>query len=442
MALHLLYVAVLLSVLTLFLATSDAVLNCSTTAGNNSSTFTVDPRRKSQNNVYQTPSPSSSPPRSNNHAPFVPAGNQQGSGFNTKSSSTTVVAGSITAAIAVVAGVVVLLVCFMRKRARFNHHRLNRKTETLIEMTMEEEVHNTRRFSYAHLLAATENFSDSRKIGQGAFGAVYKAQLMNWTTPVAVKRTMRVADHERAARDYDNEIKVISKLSHPNLVPFVGSCDENGELLLVYDLIHNGTLDYHLHYANTILSWSRRYKIALGMASALNYMHGNHPRVLHRDIKPGNVMLDEEFNAKVGDFGLVRQVPIDKTSCPMTIFGSSRYIDPQYCSTGCISPESDIYSFGVVLLEIASGEIPQCLKGNGLVEKFRRLYYSNSLLDAVDRRLNDDFDEEQMKRVILIGLLCVQFDHHMRPSSKEVLGYLEGRLPVPQLHIKTCKQAK
>ena len=84
---------------------------------------------------------------------------------------------------------------------------------------------------------------------------------MNWTTPVAVKRIMRVADHERAARDYDNEIKVISKLSHPNLVPFVGSCDENGELLLGYDLIHNGTLDYHLHYANTILSWGRRYAI-------------------------------------------------------------------------------------------------------------------------------------------------------------------------------------
>ncbi|EEC78802.1 hypothetical protein OsI_19060 [Oryza sativa Indica Group] len=308
-------------------------------------------------------------------------------------------------------------------------------------MPMEEEVHNTRRFSYAHLLAATENFSDSRKIGQGAFGAVYKAQLMNWTTPVAVKRIMRVADHERAARDYDNEIKVISKLSHPNLVPFVGSCDENGELLLVYDLIHNGTLDYHLHYANTILSWGRRYKIALGMASALNYMHGNHPRVLHRDIKPGNVMLDEEFNAKVGDFGLVRQVPIDKTSCPMTIFGSSRYIDPQYCSTGCISPASDIYSFGVVLLEIASGEIPQCLKGNGLVEKFRRLYYSNSLLDAVDRRLNGDFDEEQMKRVILIGLLCVQFDHHMRPSMarREALLF-GGRVAAARAPVRLARR--
>ncbi|XP_040380076.1 probable serine/threonine-protein kinase PBL11 isoform X2 [Oryza brachyantha] len=391
-----------------------------------------------------------------------------GRSHGSSSSSMVVV---IIGAVAAVVILVVLLVCFMRKRAKhpFGHQRMPKITET--EMPNQQQkvnyssaiMQSERRFSYAQLLAATDNFSPERKLGEGAFGAVYRGDLPppppTTTTEqqpvgvsVAVKRILRV--NERALQDYENEIRVIGALSHPNLVPFVGSCSDNGELLLVYQLVRNRTLDYHLHgsdAAAALLTWQRRYKIALGMASALSYLHSNQPRVLHRDIKPGNVMLDEEFNAKVGDFGLVRIIPADGASCPMTVFGSSSYIDPEYCTTGRASAASDVYSFGAVLLEIASGDAPAAdefatsRRRNAVVDRFRALYAGGgggaaALVDAADRRLNGEFDEEQMERLALVGLHCVQFDHRVRPSSEEVLGYLQGRLPVPPLEIKVPRR--
>uniref|UniRef100_A0A0D9WE42 Protein kinase domain-containing protein n=1 Tax=Leersia perrieri TaxID=77586 RepID=A0A0D9WE42_9ORYZ len=299
-------------------------------------------------------------------------------------------------------------------------------------------------FTVVPLVTASQNatsyFSHEKKIGEGAFGVVYEAELKELKIPVAVKRILRV--DERAVKDYKNEIRIIGTLSHPNLLPFVGSCDENGELLLVYELIPNGSLDSHLHDTNTVLSWNRRYKIAFGMASALKYLHEHESDrfVLHRDIKPSNVMLDEEFNAKVGDFGLVKQLPANGTSHSMTlIIGPLGYIEPEYINTGKASKASDLYSFGVVLLELASGKRPEYVQDNEqmvntLVDKVGELDGRNELLLAADPRLDGNYDREQMVRVMRIGLQCVQPDRRQRPSSKQVHDYLTGKVSVPQLH--------
>lgn len=181
-----------------------------------------------------------------------------------------------------------------------------------------------------------------------------------------------------------------------------------------------------------------RYKIALDMTNALVYMHKN--SVVHRDIKPSNVLLDDQFNARVGDFGLVKQVDTDRTSQSMSISGYISYMDPEYKATGKAGPASDIYSLGLVLLEMVSGERPAppntsgstLLASSQLVEKVRVALHGprEAIQDVVDKRLRGVFIREQIERILQVGLMCVQFDHHQRPTSTKVMSYLTGKVPV------------
>ncbi|KAF2320621.1 hypothetical protein GH714_029136 [Hevea brasiliensis] len=215
-----------------------------------------------------------------------------------------------------------------------------------------EQGTGPKRFSYQELVQATNNFAEEGKLGQGGFGGVYRGYLSNLS--VAVKRVSKGSKQGR--KEYMSEVKIISKLRHKNLVQLVGWCHEMGEFLLIYEFMPKGSLDSHLFKRENMLSWKVRYKIALGLASALLYLHEEWVEcVVHRDIKSSNVMLDSNFNTKLGDFGLARLMDNELGLKTTGLAGTFGYIAPEYISTGKASKGSDVFSFGVVALEIACG---------------------------------------------------------------------------------------
>ncbi|KAF8370028.1 hypothetical protein HHK36_009637 [Tetracentron sinense] len=296
-----------------------------------------------------------------------------------------------------------------------------------------------KRFSYHELVRATNNFAEEGKLGEGGFGGVYKGLLSDSNTDVAVKRVSRGS--KQGKKEYVSEVKIISSLRHRNLVQLIGWCHERGELLLVYEFMPNGSLDFHLFGWKTILIWEVRYKIALGLASALLYLHEEWEQcVVHRDIKSSNVMLDSSFNAKLGDFGLARLVDHDLGSQTTVLAGTMGYLAPECVTTGKASKESDVYSFGVVALEIACGRRPVEPKMEPskvrLVEWVWELYGRGKLLEAADERLNMEFDERQIEYLMVVGLWCAHPDHTLRPSIRQVISALKFEAPLPNLPSK------
>ncbi|XP_026390986.1 L-type lectin-domain containing receptor kinase IX.1-like [Papaver somniferum] len=303
-------------------------------------------------------------------------------------------------------------------------------------MSMEEEFQKgtgPRRFSYKELVDATSNFDDRGKLGQGGFGAVYKGSLSDMN--VAVKRISK--ESQQGKREYQSEVRIISRLRHRNLVQLIGWCHERNELLLVYEFMPNKSLDKHLFQGENVLSWEVRYKVALGLASGLLYLHEEWEQcVVHRDIKSSNIMLDSDFNAKLGDFGLARLVDHGKGSQTTAIAGTRGYLAPECLITGKFSKESDIYSFGIVALEIASGRKPAEIGKMDLVEWVWGLYGSEKLIEAVDKRLKMKFDESEMVHLLIAGLWCAHPDYKSRPSISEVINVLKFESPLPMLPLE------
>ncbi|RDY07822.1 L-type lectin-domain containing receptor kinase IX.1, partial [Mucuna pruriens] len=292
-----------------------------------------------------------------------------------------------------------------------------------------------KRYGYNELESATSKFAESEKLGQGGFGGVYKGFLKDLNSYVAIKRVSR--ESKQGVKEYATEVKIISQLRHKNLVQLLGWCHRKNDLLLVYEFMPNGSLDFHLYGGKGFLTWPVRYNIALGLASALLYLQEEWEQcVLHRDIKSSNIMLDSSFNAKLGDFGLARLVDHEKGSQTTLIAGTRGYIAPEYVTTGKASKESDIYSFGVVLLELASGRKPINLKAEEgqvtIVEWVWELYELGELHKVADPKLCGAFDEKQMERLVAIGLYCAHPSYRFRPSVMQVIQMLkfEAELPI------------
>ncbi|XP_028107665.1 L-type lectin-domain containing receptor kinase IX.1-like [Camellia sinensis] len=229
---------------------------------------------------------------------------------------------------------------------------------------------------------------------EGGSGKVYRGILKESNSNVAVKKISRKST--RGMKEYVSEVKIISRLRHKNLVELFGWCHEKREFLLVYDFMENGSLDGHLFNRKSLLTWAMRYRIAQGLASALFYLHEECEQyVLHRDIKSSNVMLDSNFNAKLGDFGLARLVDHDKAFHTTRCAGTWGYIALEYRVTHKASKESDVYSFEVVVLKIACGRKPVDLNvpesQMTLVEWVWDLYVTSRLLEAVDPKICADF---------------------------------------------------
>uniref|UniRef100_A0ACD5VB91 Uncharacterized protein n=1 Tax=Avena sativa TaxID=4498 RepID=A0ACD5VB91_AVESA len=298
-----------------------------------------------------------------------------------------------------------------------------------------------RRFVYNELAVATRFFSDEEKLGEGGFGSVYHGYLKETNVHVAVKRVSKGS--QQGKKEYVAEVRVISQLRHRNLVQLVGWCHDDSELLLVYELMPNGSLDMHIHNQEKVLSWSLRHEIVLGVGSALLYLHEEWEQcVLHRDIKPSNLMLDASFKVKLGDFGLARLVDHGHGSHTTMLMGTMGYMDPESMVSGKASTQSDVYSFGVVVLEIISGRRPiLVLQGNQsvtmqLVQVVWELYGEGRILDAADTRLDCQFDGQVMERMMVAALWCVHPDSSQRPTIRQVLSVMRSEAPLPILPAK------
>ncbi|KAK6916218.1 Protein kinase domain [Dillenia turbinata] len=331
---------------------------------------------------------------------------------------------------------VLCLTWLVKQRRRI---RRTREERTMVGISLDDELGKStgpKYFLYADLVRATQNFAEEEKLGEGGFGGVYRGFLKESNSCVAVKRISRGS--KQGKKEYVSEVKIISQLRHRNLVQLIGWCHENGDLLLVYEYMPNGSLDSHLFPEASLLAWTLRYKIALGLASALQYLHEEWERcVLHRDIKSSNVMLDSSFNAKLGDFGLAKLVDHGKASETTLVGGTIGYMAFEYMVSGRASKESDVYSFGIVALEIACGRRAIiCLDGEThvrLVDWVWKFYASGKLLEAADPKLGGDFVEKEMECLITVGLWCAHPHPHSRPSIGQALRALNSEAQIPIL---------
>ncbi|XP_022743938.1 L-type lectin-domain containing receptor kinase IX.1-like [Durio zibethinus] len=284
-----------------------------------------------------------------------------------------------------------------------------------------------KRFSYQELFTATNGFADDRRLGKGGSAHVYKGELDDQRL-VAVKRIF--AESESF---FINELNIICRLIHRNLVKFIGWCHDQNQLLLVYEYMPNGCLESHLHGNKPTLPWDVRYKIAMGLASALYYLHeGAEQCVLHRDIKSANVLLDTDFTTKLGDFGVSKLVDPELRTQTTMIVGTTGYIAPEYLQEGRARRETDMYSFGIVALEIACGRKPN--RNGALLRLVWHLYIAGYILDAADGRL-ENFDENEMQCLLTVGLWCTNPNDRERPNAGQVLKVLQGEAPLPELPL-------
>lgn len=290
-------------------------------------------------------------------------------------------------------------------------------------------------FRFRELKKATNNFDEKRKLGQGGYGVVYRGVLPEDNVEVAVKWFSR--ESLKGEDDFLAELTIINRLRHKHLVRLLGWCHKNGKLLLVYEYMRKGSLDMHLFtVTGEPLSWTLRCKILAGVASALHYLHYEYDqKVVHRDIKASNIMLDSNFNARLGDFGLARALDNEKTSYAEAegVLGTIGYIAPECFHTGKATQHSDIYAFGALLIEVVSGQRPgtKIIGFQFMVDYVWSLYREGRILDAVDKRIADNYDTEEAQRLLLLGLACSHPIASERPKTQAIVQMISGSMPVP-----------
>ncbi|KAL3851060.1 hypothetical protein ACJIZ3_012942 [Penstemon smallii] len=298
-------------------------------------------------------------------------------------------------------------------------------------------VHNVTFYSYKELRIATNDFSPANKVGEGGFGSVYKGKLRDGQM-AAIK--VLSAESRQGVREFVTEIKVISDIEHENLVKLYGCCVENDHRILVYNYLENNSLAQTLLDGgrNTIqFSWKTRVKIGIGVARGLAYLHEEvRPHIVHRDIKASNILLDKDLTPKISDFGLAKLIPPNMTHVSTRVAGTIGYLAPEYAIRGQLTRKADIYSFGVLLIEIVSG---RCNTNTRLpfdeqyiLERTWKLYERKELVALVDTSLDGDFDAEQACRFLKIGLLCTQDSPKLRPSMSAVVRMLAGEREVDE----------
>ncbi|KAF9665263.1 hypothetical protein SADUNF_Sadunf16G0104400 [Salix dunnii] len=289
------------------------------------------------------------------------------------------------------------------------------------------------RFRYQDLHTATKGFKNSEIIGVGGFGAVYRGRLPTNGSEVAVKKI--TPNSSQGLRGFTAEIESLGRLRHKNLVNLQGWCKRNNDLLLVYDFIPNGCLADLLFSRrnNFVLSWEQRFNIVKGIAAGLLYLHEEWEQVvIHRDVKSSNVLIDAEMNGRLGDFGLARLYDHGTTSHTTNIVGTIGYLAPELTRTGQASTSSDVYAFGILLLEVACGRKPVETSDFILTDFVIESHQMGRILGAADPKLNSAFVVKEMEVVLGLGLLCSHPNPKTRPTMREVIRYLnwEDKLPV------------
>ncbi|KDP20844.1 hypothetical protein JCGZ_21315 [Jatropha curcas] len=291
-------------------------------------------------------------------------------------------------------------------------------------------------FDLSTIVIATKNFSPANKLGQGGFGSVYKGQLFNGQE-IAVKRLSR--NSVQGIEEFKNEVMLIAKLQHRNLVKLLGCCIEGGEQMLVYEYLPNKSLDVLLfdQTRRLELDWRKRFDIITGMARGILYLHeDSRLRIIHRDLKSSNILLDADMNPKISDFGMARIFKADQIQEKTNrVVGTYGYMSPEYAVFGKFSVKSDVFSFGVILLEVISGKKSNEFKLQDscfcLIGHVWDLWCEGSVSEIVDPSLKGSYNPNDVSRCIQIGLLCVQENAMDRPTMLEVVLMLSSETPLP-----------
>ncbi|KAJ0228696.1 Protein kinase domain-containing protein [Hirschfeldia incana] len=350
-------------------------------------------------------------------------------------------------AVAVVIGVAIVvivgLICFFLWK-------LKRKRDIETPITVEVSDNNTsplhqldqgvKMFSYEQLVKATDDFASTNLLGRGGFGYVHKGVLEDGTE-VAVKKLKEGS--RQGDGEFQAEIQSISRVHHRNLVSLVGYCISGSQRLLVYEFVPNKTLEFHLRdRERPVLEWEKRIKIALGSAKGLAFLHEDcNPRIIHRDIKSANILIDDTFEAKVADFGLARSALDDESHVTTRVMGTRGYMAPDYASSGQLSEKSDVFSFGVVLLELITGRKPivssaddvDILVDTAKPMMLQALSNGGNFFDGlVDPRLLD-YDANEMMRVIACASASVCSSARDRPKMSQIVRVLQGSLSLSDL---------
>ncbi|GFQ03190.1 probable LRR receptor-like serine/threonine-protein kinase at1g07650 [Phtheirospermum japonicum] len=295
-------------------------------------------------------------------------------------------------------------------------------------------------FTYRQIKAATNNFDPANKIGEGGFGSVYKGTLLDGTF-IAVKQLS--SKSKQGNREFVNEIGMISGLQHPNLVKLYGCCIDGNQLALVYEYLENNSLAralFGLEECQLEMDWPTRQKICVGIAKGLTFLHEESTlKIVHRDIKANNVLLDKDLNPKISDFGLAKLGDDENTHISTRVAGTIGYMAPEYALWGYLTHKADVYSFGVVALEIVAGKNNMkyrpsehfvCLLDWALV-----IQKKGSLMELVDPRLGSNFNTNEAEKMIRIALLCTSPSPALRPTMSEVVSMLEGHISIQEFNM-------
>lgn len=353
--------------------------------------------------------------------------------------------------VAVIIAIVVILVavgavCYYRRRKGLDDfpcsHRSGNSgprssTSIPIEILGKD---GPREFTFRELAAATKNFSRTELLGRGGFGSVYRGTLRDKSL-VAVKCIAK--DSQQGESEFLAEVLIIGKIRHRNLVPLRGWCAQREKLLVVYDHMSNGSLDKWIipsqdGKVKPALQWNTRYSILSGVSAALSYLHEEWQQcILHRDVKPSNILLDDKFNAYLGDFGMARLVDHNKIAHSTIVAGTMGYLAPELPHTHKATTKTDVFSFGVLALEVVCGrrafdpKLPH--DEVYLLDWVWSMHQCDQLRSCVDPRLDDDFDDMQTRVVLHIGLLACHPDPGSRPSMRFIRQVLDGDLSIPQI---------
>ncbi|KAK9706500.1 hypothetical protein RND81_07G130000 [Saponaria officinalis] len=355
---------------------------------------------------------SSHPPPS---SPGTPSSTQTSKGMSNKSKVLIIVLVPVITSLLLLFAFIACYIVTRRAKARkkiLDGEEILRNPESL-------------QMDFETIRVATENFSLSNKLGQGGFGTVFKGRLANGQE-IAVKRLSK--NSGQGEEEFKNEAVLVARLRHRNLVKFLGFCLEREERLLIYELLPNKSLDYFLFdpIKRSLLDWQTRYELIKGIARGLLYLHeDSRLLVVHRDLKAGNILLDEEMNPKISDFGMAKLFGVDQTRADTTrICGTYGYMPPEYVQQGQFSFKSDVYSFGVLILEIITGlrisSFVNSETGECLLSFIWRNWLEETPLNIVDLSMST-VDRAEVLRCINIGLLCVQENFTHRPIMSSVI---------------------
>ncbi|KAH6836136.1 Protein kinase superfamily protein [Perilla frutescens var. hirtella] len=286
-------------------------------------------------------------------------------------------------------------------------------------------------YTLRELEESTDAFADENVIGEGGYGIVYHGVLKD-NSKIAIKNLLN--NRGQAEREFKVEVEAIGRVRHKNLVRLLGYCAEGAHRMLVYEYVDNGNLEQWLHGdvgPSSPLTWDIRMQIILGTAKGLTYLHeGLEPKVVHRDIKSSNILLDRQWNAKVSDFGLAKLIGSERSYVTTRVMGTFGYVAPEYASTGMLNERSDVYSFGILIMEVITGRNPVDYSRSpaevNLVDWLKTMVSNRNAEGVLDPKLPEKPSSRALKRILLVALRCVDPNAQKRPKMGHVVHMLES----------------